>query len=251
MIAERDTLLPVGWEDASGQLRRTASLRKMRGHEEALLYDSSLSAGRLVTELLAGCLTRLGDETHVSANDVRKLYSADRNYLLLEIRRFTLGDAMPCVYGCPTCGVDNRVVEDLGGIDVRRHEGERAPQSVLVELEDGYRDGDGAAHTELRLRLPRGFDEEFIAETAERDPLRARDALILRCIDSFGSLPRAAIEAYGIKMLRDLTLGDRRAIYRAMEVGAPGVDFRRRLRCAQCDAPFEAVLEASNFFLLN
>lgn len=251
MIAERETLLPVGCEDASGRLRRTASLRKMRGHEEALLYDPSLSAGRLVTELLAGCLTRLGEATEVTANDARRLYSADRNYLLLEIRRFTLGDALPCTYGCPACGADNRVVEDLGQIEIRRHEGEQAPQSVLVSLEDGYRDRDGVVHTELRLRLPRGFDEEFVAETAERDPLRARDALILRCIDSFGTLPRAAIEAYGVRMLRDLTLGDRRLIYRAMDVGAPGVDFRRQLWCGRCEAPFEAVLEVSNFFLLN
>jgi len=250
-VIERETLLPIGLEDASGRLRRTATLRKMRGHEEALLYDPSLSAGRLVTELLAGCLTRLGEDGEVTVNDVRRLYSADRNYLLLEIRRFTLGDAMACAYGCPACGAHNRVVEDLGRVDVRRYEGDRAPESVSITLEDGYRDGDGAVHRDLRLRLPRGDDEEFVAETAERDPLRARDALILCCIDQFGALPRAAIEAYGLKMLRDLTLGDRRLIYQAMDAGAPGVDFRRQLHCSQCDAPFEAFLEASNFFLLN
>ena len=60
--------------------------------------------------------------------------------------------------------------------------------------------------------------------------LRARDAMILRCIETFGTLPRAALEAYGIKILRDLTLGDRRAIYRALDGEAPGVDFRRPLR---------------------
>jgi hypothetical protein len=248
--SEREVLLPVGCIDAAGNLRRSAAVRKMRGHEEALLYDTSVSSARLVTQLIAGCLVRLGTETEITPHVVSRLFSADRNYLLLEIRRFTLGDALPCTYMCPGCGADVPVVEDLGQIAVRRYDGERPPQSTLVVLEDGYRDRDGTWHKEIRTRLPRGDDEEFVADTAVRDPLRARDALILRCIETFGTLPRAALEAYGVRILRDLTLGDRQAIYRALDGDAPGVDFRRSLRCSDCATKFEAFLEAANFFLL-
>jgi hypothetical protein len=248
---EREVTLPVGYADPSGRIHRRAVLRKMRGHEEALLYDASLSAGRLVTELLRGCLVRLGDVVSPGFEMVSRLYSADRSYLLVELRRFTLGDALPCSYVCPGCGADVAVVEDLSRMEVRRIEGDRAPESAVVELEDGYRDRDGSEHAVLRLRLPRGDDEELVSEAAERDPLRARDALILRCMEAFGSLPRAAIEAYGIKILRDLTLGDRRRIYRALDEGAPGVDFRREVRCPACARRFEAFLEASHFFALG
>jgi len=248
---EREVVLPVGYADAAGRIHRHAALRKMRGHEEALLYDTSLTAGRLVTELLRGCLLRLGDLGEATAELCTRLYSADRNYLLVELRRFTLGDALPCTYLCPGCGADVALVEDLGRIEVRRLEGDRPPESAVVELEDGYLDREGVRHAELRLRLPRGDDEELVAATAEKDPLRARDALILRCIESFGTLPKKALEAYGIKILRDLTLGDRRRIYRALDTEAPGVDFRRPVRCPSCALHFEAFLEASHFFALG
>jgi len=251
MNTDREVVLPVGHADPSGKIHRRAAIRKMTGHEEALLYDSSLSAGRLVTQLIHGCLVRLGDVMDITPDLVSRLYSADRNYLLVEIRRFTLGDALPCSYVCPGCSAEVAVVEDLGSLQVRRIENGQKPETRLVELEDGHRDRDGVHHGALRLRLPRGDDEELVAETAERDPLRARDALILRCIESFGTLPKPAIEAYGIKILRDLTLGDRRRIYRALDVEAPGVEFRRTTRCPGCAQSFEAFLEASHFFALG
>ena len=248
---EREIVLPVGHADPSGRIHRRAAIRKMRGHEEALLYDTSLSAGRLVTELVRGCLLRLGDFTEISSALVSRLYSADRNYLLVELRRFTLGDALPCSYLCPGCGADVSVVEDLSRMEVRRLEEGAKPQSRVVELEDGYHDREGVRHSTLHLRLPRGDDEELVAETAEKDPLRARDALILRCIESFGTLPRPALEAYGMKILRELTLGDRKLIYRALDTDAPGVDFRRSVRCPGCALRFDAFLEASHFFALG
>jgi len=137
---EHEVALPVGYSDPAGRIHRRAALRKMRGHEEALLYDASLTAGRLVTELLRGCLVRLGALSEIPAEVVSGLYSADRNYLLVELRRFTLGDAMPCSYLCPGCGADVAVVEDLGRIEVRRLDGERAPESAVIALEDGYQD---------------------------------------------------------------------------------------------------------------
>jgi hypothetical protein len=247
---EREVALPVGVADETGAWRRRATIRKMSGHEEALLCDASLSAGRLVTQLIAGCLLRLDDAAAVTPALVSRMYSADRNFLLLEIRRFTFGDAMACGYRCPACGEQVPALEDLARMPVRRCDGDAPPQAAALVLEDGYRDRDGVLHKDMRIRLPRGDDEEFVSETAERDPLRARDALILRCIESFGTLPRAALEAYGVRILRDLAIGDRNAIYRALDAEAPGIDLRRRLDCPGCGARFETAVDATNFFLL-
>jgi hypothetical protein len=248
---EFEAVLPVGYADASGAIHRRAVLRKMRGHEEALFYDASLSAGRLVTELIRGCLVRLGDVDAVTADLVAGLYSADRNYLIVELRRITLGDRLQASYTCPGCGGETTVTEDLSSIAVRRLADGARPETVHLELEDGYEDRTGTTHRELKLRLPRGTDEEFVARTAEQDPLRARDALVLRCIESFGTLRREALDAYGFKILRDLSLGDRHRIYGALEERAPGLDFRRTVRCSRCSREFGAVLEASGFFALG
>ena len=247
-VREYETVLPIGYADTAGQVRRRAVLRKMRGHEEALFYDSSLSAGGLVTELIKGCMLRLEGVDAVTSEVVAGLYSADRNYLVVELRRITLGDQLQVSYTCPSCGGETAVIEDLSTIGVRRLAGDVRPETIVLELEDGYEDRDGKVHRELRLRLPRGTDEEFVSRTAEQDPLRARDALVLRCIELFGTLRREALEAYGVKILRDLSMGDRRKIYAAFDTEAPGIDFRRTVHCEQCAQDFPAMLEASGFF---
>lgn len=245
---EFEVLLPVGYDAGDGRVHRRAWIRKMRGHEEALLYDASLAPGRLVTELIRGCLVRLGDIAPVDAEVVSRLYSADRNYLMVEIRRVTLGDRLPAVYPCPSCGAAMRTEEDLSTLPVRRLAEGEAPGEITVELEDGSTDREGTVHTTVVLGLPRGEDEDFVAPMLERDPLKARDSLLLRCVRSFGTVPRAALEAYGVKLLRDLTLGDRRRIQHALSSGAPGVDLLRVLACAACGTRSEHLLDVSDFF---
>jgi hypothetical protein len=153
---EFEVLLPIGYTDKAGQVHRQAVLRKMRGHEEALLYDPTLSAGQLVTELIRGCLVRLGDLPAVDVDVVSQLYTADRNYLLLELRRITLGDRLQASYRCPRCESDVPVVEDLGQIAVRRLDDGQTLADIPLELEDGYVDRRGTHHTALTLTLPRG-----------------------------------------------------------------------------------------------
>jgi hypothetical protein len=250
---EFEAILPIGYIDEGGRGHRRAVLRKMRGHEEALLYDPTLSAGQLVTALIHSCLLRLGDleAEAVDAELVSQLYTADRNYLLLELRRITLGDRLQASYLCPRCGSDVPVVEDLGQIPVRRLEEGSTLADIELELEDGYVDRDGAHHTDLVLTLPRGADEEHVSPLAARDPLKAQDALLLRCIKRFGTLPKAALEAYGVKILRDLTLGDRQRLQQALNGQMPGVDFRRSVHCGGCGTAFEGVLDVSGFFTLS
>jgi hypothetical protein len=248
-----EVMLPVGFRDAGGALQRRAVLRKMTGVQEEMLYDPGLSAAGLVTQLLRTCLVRLGprDDVAITEQTVSEMYVADRNYLMLELRRLTLGDRMRAVYDCPSCGGDIVVLEDLAQLEVRRLGDEDVPQAVNLELEDGWQDRHGTVHRNLRLRLPRGSDEEFVARLAERDPFKARDALALRCIECFGSLDRSDLDAYGVKILRELTLGDRQLVFRHLQRDTPGVDFRRSLRCTACSTRVDTVLDATAFFDLG
>ena len=80
--------LPVGLEDEeTGDVLRDVTLRKMTGNEEAAIADPKLrrNGGKLVTALIVGC-TRV-DGKPVGAERIRQLTSADRNFLLLELRR--------------------------------------------------------------------------------------------------------------------------------------------------------------------
>ena len=248
---EFEVELPIGYTDGNGQIHRQAWLRKMRGHEEALLSDPAIPPGKLVTELLSSCLTRLGDVEEPGRDIVSQLYTADRNYLLVELRRVTLGDRLRESYLCPRCGVDVPVVEDLSAIEVRRLGAGEALEDIDVALEDGYVDREGSVHNDLVMRLPRGSDEEFVSPMVEKDPLKAQDALMLRCLKRFGSLPKSALDAYGVKILRDLTLGDRQRLRQVFTERAPGVNFERSIACGHCGTTFAGVMDVSNFFVLS
>jgi len=243
-----EVVLPIGYRDGTGRVHRRVALRKLRGIDEALFHDTTLNGARLVSALLQSTVLRLGEIASPGAALLSQLYSADRNYLLFELRRITFGDAWLALYRCPTCDSTVRLTEELSSFTVRRLSEEQQAPDVVVDLEDGYRDRAGVPHLHLVLRLPRGDDEEFVSSLAETDLWQARDALIVRCIRQFGTLPRAALEAFGVKILRELTLSDRRQIQRALEETTPGINFRRALRCAKCGAEFDAIADVTDFF---
>src|SRR5262245_30373849 len=90
---EAEFTIPIGITDDDGRVHRTAVLRKMTGREEAILADkrNQRNGGKLVTELIHSCLVRLGDLPKNGASTVEKMYSADRNFLLIKLRTLTFG----------------------------------------------------------------------------------------------------------------------------------------------------------------
>ncbi len=249
---EYEVELPVGYADDDGRLHRSALLKKMTGHEEALLADRKLrkNGGKLVTELLARCLRRLGDLEPVSTAVTASLTSPDRNFLLLELRRITFGDELEARYTCPACqtSVDRR--ESLDEMPVRRANGGGAPD-ITVELEDGYEDGQGHVYTTMVFRLPTGRDEERIAPEMKDNASKGVNALLARCLKGVGDMPDAKREALGTRLIADLTMADRMRIERAMRTEMPGVDFRRSIECEECGHRFDVSLDLTSFFSIR
>jgi hypothetical protein len=243
-------VLPIGYVGGDGVRHRRGALRKLRGTEEALFYDASLNGADLITQLLHRCLVRLEGFEHTDASLLEQLYSADRNYLLFELRRITFGSRLRTSYVCPACRQAIQAVEHLDDLTIRRLGDEERLDPVTVELEDGYEDRRGITHREVVLGFPKGVDEAFVASLAERDMSQARDVLLLRCVKRFGTLPQAELEAYGVKILQDLTLGDRHRLHGALNA-APGVDLVRTLACPACSAAFQVTVDVSDFFVLN
>jgi hypothetical protein len=249
---EIEVTLPIGVDGPHG-VERTVALRKMTGREEALLADpaNQRNGGRLVTGLLASCITRIGELEDVDRGLVERMYSADRNFLLLRLRSFTFGSELQCAYGCPSCGNRFEVVEDLDSLPVRRLGDGEAPDDIVVELEDGYVDRDGSVHTAMTLRLARGDDETTVAPQMRKNASLGKNALLARCLKSLGDVPAHRLDALGARILADLTLTDRRIIDRAFNDAAPGIDLIREIDCPACGAEFRASLDMTNFLALG
>jgi hypothetical protein len=253
---DRDTwhetvVLPVGSVDDAGAELREVTLRKMTGNEEALLAEPRLrnNGGKLITALLTSC-TRDRDFQPLGPAAIRHLSSADRNFLLLELRRLTFGDEMEAHYACPRCGETNSVLEDLGEIDVRRSEGDLDGQQVTVQLADGYHDGDRGWQREMSFALPTGEDEEAASSRNDSNPARQRDALLARCLRRVGEMEPKRIRALGTRLLAELSMEDRRRIHGALDAAGPGPDLTRSIACGRCGNEFRTTLDMTQFFPL-
>ncbi|HEY4239998.1 MAG TPA: hypothetical protein VGM88_09295 [Kofleriaceae bacterium] len=246
---EMEVSLPIGYADDDGRTHRAAVLRKMTGKEEAILADRRFqkNGAKLVTELLHSCLVKLGDLPKNGTSTVEKMYSADRNYLLLQLRILTFGPELEAHYTCPSCGESMQMTEDLTDLPIRALGGAESPDEIPVQLDDGFVDKDGSVHTALMLRLPTGVDETAVAPAMRQNASLGKNALLSRCMKSLGDLPNHRVEALGPKIMSELTMTDRRLIDRALNQSAPGVDLIREITCAHCGGGFKATLDMTHF----
>ncbi len=250
-VWQRQVTLPVGIASTgNGRSLRQATLRKMTGQEEALLADPTLrsNGGKLITALLTNCVKDLGGQL-VNETLIRQLTSADRNFLLLELRRLTFGDEMEANYRCLKCQGVTPVVENLSDLEVRSTENGAIP-NIPVRLQDGYQDPDGNWQYDFLFELPTGEDEEAAASRRDPNPTRQRDALLARCLQQVGELEDRRIRALGSRILSDLSMGDRRLIQQAMDAQTPGPDLTRSIICRHCGEEYRTALDMSRFFPL-
>jgi hypothetical protein len=243
--------LPVGLPgEGDGRPLQEVTLRKLTGREEALMADPRLrrNAGKLVTALLASCATGADDGRELDAGRVRGLCSADRSYLLLQLRRLTFGDHMEARYTCPRCRQVTLVTEDVAELDARPAGAGVADGEIRVTLQDGYQDPDGAWQHELVFRLPTGEDEEAAGARADGNPARQRDVLLARCLVRVGELELRQVRALGPRVLADLSMADRRHVQHALDDQTPGPDLTRTVVCDHCGEEYRTTLDMSHFF---
>lgn len=250
---EAEFTLPIGYRKGDGAVRRSGTLRKMTGKEEAILADRSnqSNGGKLVTELIHSCITSLDSDEPLTKQDVANWYSADRNYLLIRLRSFTFGPELPASYTCSSCGEKHEVTENLDELPVKSLEDGEELVDVVVDLEDGYWDSEGNCHLQLTLTLPKGTDEAAVAPMTRKNPSLGKNALLARCVVKLGDMPRHRIEALGPRLFSDLTLTDRRLIDRALNQAAPGIDLSREYECFACGAEIRTSLDMTHFLSLD
>jgi hypothetical protein len=197
----------------------TAVLRPLLGREEEWLAQSSHTPSAAnVTRLLRSCLVSLDGEP-VSTALVRRLLVGDRDYLMLQLRRLSLGDQVNAVLACPACGERMDVSFRAGETPV-----ERQPQTAAAyELAAGGR--------VIRFRLPTGGDQEDLLGIEVE---QAAETLLDRCVLDCGGRPLSAEE--------------RAAIVEEMERRAPRVELELDLVCPECSHSFVAPFDLTTFF---
>lgn len=195
-------------------------LRRLSGREEDwLARHPNVPQAVAVTELLAACITQ--DAVAVPPHEfARRLLVGDRDYLMVWLRRITLGDRVAAIYRCPACDSKMDVLLDLAETPA-----EPAPQiSAAHEVT--------LADEVVRFRLPTGADQEAVA----CQPLvHAVDTLFERCLLDDGGKPLGA--------------GARNQVIDEMERRAPRVEIDLDLTCPECAHAFAATFDPAAFFI--
>lgn len=216
--------LPGGLATEDGRCLRRGRLRSLTGQEEDwLVRNSTAPTAVAVTKLLSMCLESL-DSQPVTAATAGQLLVGDRDFLMLQLRRLTLGDDFLAVVACPSCGEKMDVGFPAGDVPVE------SPTEITGTFSLSLT-APGRQRT-VRFRLPTGADQEAILGL---QPDQAGSALLQRCIVDDGGMRLDEQEA-------DL-------LAEAIERSAPKVELELDLRCPSCQERFVVPFDTTTFFL--
>src|SRR4051794_5031601 len=112
--------LPGGLVDDDGRRLATAGLRPLSGREEEwLAAHRGAPSAPAVTRLLGACLVR-PDGSVAGPGLARRLLIGDRDFLMLQLRRVTLGEDVRAVVTCPSCAVRMDVDFRVDDVPIQR-----------------------------------------------------------------------------------------------------------------------------------
>jgi hypothetical protein len=239
--------LPGGYLDDDGVLHTEVKLSPLTGRDEEFLanLDSQTCAAGVVTQLLAGCLKRIGALRDIDAALVRKLLVGDRDYLLLKLRQITFGARVDVVSSCASAGcqqpMDVRIFLD----DIPFESKPVAARYFTMRLspEAAFVDDAGSSHREVEFRLPTGEDQESAAPLFRLDEARALEQLFTRCVRRVGDFAHVN-EA----LIERLSAQARREIEEQIELRSPQTEIELEGVCPECETPFTRLLNFTNYF---
>ena len=213
--------MPGGLVLDDGRRLGRAELRPLTGREEEwLTQHAGTASAHLATKLLSACFVRLED-VPVNSDIITRLLAGDRDYLILQLRRLTLGDRFAAGFSCPACkrAMDVEFLAQDIAIEPR-------PQNAAV-----YTWASDDAQRVVRYRLPNGADQEAVADLSTGD---AVEALLARCVIDDGGTP--------------LSVEERAAVIAEMDAHAPQIDLELELNCPECGHSFTTPFDCTAFF---
>lgn len=227
--------LPIGlWSD--GQRYRDARIHPFRGRDEAALLDSGVPrrGAAWTTVVLHRCLDALGPMSSVDPEAVRSLTVGDREALLLHLRRLTLGNTLPCVLTCPSCGQKMDLELSARELLLSPQPLEQKEHEMTVEYgEKTYR---------VEFRLPTGADQEAVAPRGVRDPKAAVRQIVRRCVERVVEEGRGEVGEDGWPDVLVNELSDE------METLDPQAELRINVQCPECEHAFSFLFDTATYF---
>jgi hypothetical protein len=200
----------------------------MTGEEEEILAARNMTGNKKINSILSRCTTQIGPFAGPQvAQIVPELTQGDRTYLLLAIRRASLGNDMPFVTKCEQCDQEARFVLDLGDLEVKPM---RDPKVRTYNLELPK------TKKKVVMKVLTGRGEEAIGKASTRGRDVVSTAILAR-VDSMDGKPCTMAD------LKSLPLMDRNHLRNSWEDHEGGVDTTVEIDCPSCGNEYETELD--------
>lgn len=242
--------LPCGYLDAAGVLHREVLLSEITGREEDMLANDKVPAQRKMGQLLIACIQRLGSLTDKKdiAAAVPELLVGDRVFLLLAVRRVSLGDEYPYRDKCPECEKESLMNIDLSTLDIIKMPN---PKQHIYDAQMPSRAACKAwANTGevpepekskptgrmVRFRMMKGKDEEQVGKVSGKED--AISKLLQIRVELLDGKPPEVSDFQSMTMAERLYMRD--GLFRQQD---GGVETTLEVECPLCGAEYERELE--------
>lgn len=224
--------LPTGYLTADGELITEVQVKEITGVEEDMLAAPSIPAGKKVTQLLANCLMRVGGiaDPPSLVNAARGMVTGDRVFLMLAIRRVTLGDDFPFQAQCTECNHKHLAVVNLAELEIK------PSKDPMKRVWDNTLPVSKKA---VRWHVMTGKEEEALSRVSASSKNDQLSLGIAARLDMLGEQPS------NLEAVKALGLGDRNFLRERFDEVEGGVETEVELACPNCGEEFKQDLDVS------
>jgi len=196
----------------------------------------------VIDTLLTQCVTSIGTITRVNKNVTDCLFLGDRDFLVMEIRKLSLGADVNTQLQCDNCGAKLGMTLNLErDVPVTKM---KDKEIEVVEGDAVFSLVDEILKLDLKFRLPRGIDQHHIAPLYRKNPIEANYALYRACLlewngedakdlpmDFFDNQPLPVIDFIDENFMEMM----------------PGPDMRVPVDCYECNHEMMMSMASSDF----
>lgn len=230
-----DVNLPGGYISQDGSLIKYAEVRELNGSDEEAISKAG-SLGKVLNTILQRGLVSLGQEK-VTKDTFEDLLAADREAILLGIRKVTFGEDAEYNLFCPKCGEESVVTIDLNNdIPVSELSDPIVDRKWDVEIKAGV----------AKVTLPNGRTQRLLMESTDKTVAELNTVLLEGClvgIDGKGSL--------GTSTVLKLGMGDRETLVEEILAKNPGPRLGDVMKtCEACGTEVNTPLSLMSLFRL-
>jgi hypothetical protein len=166
---------------------------------------------------------------------IPEMTQGDRIFLLLAIRRATLGDEMPFITKCPACEHESQLTVDLSELDVVPMKDSRVRAYDVTLPKSGQ---------VVRMKVLTGKGEDAISKASNRGKDIITTAIFCR-VESIDEKPVTMAD------LKKLSLSDRNFLREQWEEAEGGVDTEIEVECPSCDHEYVTELDIAQQGFFN